>query len=328
MVLTPSFDNQSLGAVLKTALDAVVVMSLEGVVVGWNDVAERTFGWSFAEAMGRRMGDLVVPPQHRAAHERGLAHWLATGEGPVLDRHLELTAMHKSGAEIPVELSITHTTQFGEPVFLGFLRDISERHDAQRRQELMIGELNHRVKNLLAVVSGIAHQTARSARDVPEFIDSFAGRLASMGRAHEILTAATWERAPLRELLDELLAPHIDGSTQRITLAGPDVLLDARELIAVSMIVHELLTNAAKYGAMAEPSGRISIAWGTQNGILAFKWRESGLTNVAIPSRKGFGTTMIERSAIHDLSGTTVFEWEEQGLQFTLHIPLGTEGSP
>lgn len=321
-MLTANLDNQSLGAVLKTALDAVVVMSVEGLVAGWNDVAERTFGWTFAEAMGRRMGDLVVPPQHRAAHERGLAHWLATGEGPVLDRHLELTAMHKSGAEIPVELSITHTTQFGEPVFLGFLRDISERHDAQRRQELMIGELNHRVKNLLAVVSGIAHQTARSSRDVPEFIGSFSGRLASMGRAHEILTAATWERALLRDLLEELLAPYRDEFSQRIALAGPNVLLDPRELIGMSMIVHELLTNAAKYGALAQPDGRVSIAWGLEAGTLVLEWRESGSTNVAIPSRRGFGTTMIERSASHDLRGTTLFEWDEQGLRFTLTMGL------
>ena len=170
MAVPHDLDSASLGAVLKTALDAVVVMRLDGVVAGWNDVAERTFGWSYADAFGHRMSELIVPERFREAHEHGLAHYLATGEGPVLDKHLEIDALHRDGHEIPVELSITRTEQFGEPVFLGFLRDISERREAARRQELMIGELNHRVKNLLGVVAGIAHQTARSSDTVSVFI--------------------------------------------------------------------------------------------------------------------------------------------------------------
>lgn len=125
-------DNASLGAVLKTALDGVVVMRLDGTVVGWNDVAERTFGWSFAEALGQRMSELIIPHRFRDAHERGLMHYLATGEGPVLDQHIEIDALHRDGHELPVELSITRTEQFGEPVFLGFLRDITERREAAR----------------------------------------------------------------------------------------------------------------------------------------------------------------------------------------------------
>ena len=201
MATMHDLDSASLGAVLKTALDAVVVMRMDGVVAGWNDVAERTFGWSYADAFGRRMSELIISERFGAAHEHGLAHYLATGEGPVLDKHIEIDALHRDGHELPVELSITRTEQFGEPVFLGFLRGISERHDAARRQELMIGELNHRVKNLLGVVAGIAHQTARSSETVGGFIEAFAGRLSSLGRAHEIVTAATWERAPLRALM-------------------------------------------------------------------------------------------------------------------------------
>ena len=320
-------DDRSLGAVLKTALDAVVVMSTDGLVVGWNEVAERTFGWTFAQARGRRMGDLIVPPRHREAHERGLAHFLATGEGPVLDRHFEITAMHSNGAEIPVELSITHTRQFGEPVFLGFLRDISERRDAQRRQQLMIGELNHRVKNLLGVVAGVAHQTAKSSAAIPDFIEAFGGRLTSLGRAHEILTAATWERASLRVLLDELLAPHRDGGDSRIMLAGPEVLLDPHELIGCSMILHELITNAVKYGALSHSGGRLAVHWGIENASLALHWSEAGGTNVVRPLHRGFGANMIERSARHDLKGSAVFGWTAEGLQFALRFALSQEGA-
>ncbi len=180
--------SPSLGAVLKTALDAVVVMRLDGTIAGWNDVAERTFGWSFEDARGRRMSELIIPPQYREAHEKGLAHFIETGEGPVLDTHFEITALRRDGTEIPVELSITLTRQFEEPVFLGFLRDIAERHEAQRRQDLMVAELNHRVKNMLAVVAGIAHQTARSSPSVEAFSSAFFGRLEAMARAHDMLT--------------------------------------------------------------------------------------------------------------------------------------------
>jgi len=103
----------------------------------------------------------------------------------VLDKHLEISAMHRDGREIPVELSITHTRELGAPVFLGFLRDISERKDLQRRQDLLVGELNHRVKNLLGVVGAIAHQTLRASPTLSHFGPAFMGRLESLGRAHE-----------------------------------------------------------------------------------------------------------------------------------------------
>ena len=316
-------DSATLGAVLKTALDAVVVMRMDGLVAGWNDVAERTFGWSYEDAYGRRMSELIIPHRFRSAHEHGLTHYLATGEGPVLDRHFEIDALHRDGHEVPVELSITRTEQFGEPVFLGFLRDISERRDAARRQELMIGELNHRVKNLLGVVAGIAHQTARSSDTVAAFIDGFGGRLSSLGRAHEILTAATWERAPLRSLLDELLGSYLAGAQAQVTIAGPDVLLAPRHLISLGMIVHELMTNAVKYGALSCASGRISLVWTMSCGKLAIEWIETGMTGIMPPARTGFGSKMIARSVAHELRGQESTEWRCDGMTFNLAFAPG-----
>ncbi len=318
-------DSASLGAVLKTALDAVVVMRMDGTIAGWNDVAEQTFGWSYDEACGQRMSELIIPTRYRAAHERGLGHYLASGEGPVLDKHLELEALHRHGHELPVELSITRTDQFGEPVFLGFLRDISERRDAARRQELMIGELNHRVKNLLGVVAAIAHQTARSATSLPEFSTAFEGRLASLARAHEILTGATWERAPLRALIDELLDAYLTGPAARITVHGPDILLAPRHLLSVSMILHELMTNAVKYGALSVPEGRIDVRWTVTDEKLSLEWSESGISGVQAPTRKGFGSKMIALSASHELRGTMHKDWRADGMKFHLSFSLAEE---
>ena len=321
MSATQELESAGLGAVLKTALDAVVVMRLDGTIAGWNDVAARTFGWSSAEALGERLSALIIPPRHRDAHERGLAHYLASGEGPVLDRHIEIEALHRAGHELPVELSITRTEQFGEPVFLGFLRDISERQAAARRQALLIGELNHRVKNMLGVVSGIAHQTARNSGDLTTFREAFDGRLLSLSRAHEILTGANWETAPLAALLDALLSAYRDESGQ-VTWSGDQVDLDSRQLLSMSMIVHELLTNAIKYGALAQPEGKLEITWRHEADWLHFAWDETGLTGVAAPVRQGFGSRMLELSVRHELRGTLYTDWQAEGVRYRLAFPL------
>ena len=320
-------DNASLGAVLKTALDGVVVMRLDGTVVGWNNVAERTFGWSFAEASGRRMSELIIPHRFRQAHERGLAHYLATGEGPVLDQHMEIDALHRDGHELPVELSITRTGQFGEPVFLGFLRDITERRDAARRQELLIGELNHRAKNLLGVVLGIAHQTVRSSKTLADFGPSFTGRLSSLARAHEVLTAGAWDRSSLRALVDRLLGDYSHGDGAAISIAGDEVLLPPRHLLSISMVLHELLTNALKYGALASPDGRIAIIWSVAEDAVTLDWTETGLVGVTPPTRQGFGFKMIAMSVAHELKGASQSEWHNDGLAFRLTFPLPSQDS-
>ncbi len=325
MASRADLDSASLGAVLKTALDAVVVMRLDGTIAGWNDIAERTFGWSFAETEGRRMSEMIIPHRYRAAHETGLGHYLTTGEGPVLDRHIEIEALHRDGRELPIELSITRTDYFGEPLFLGFLRDISDRRDAAHRQELMIGELNHRVKNLLGVVAGIAHQTARASTSLDDFAPAFAGRLMSLGRAHEILTAATWEHAPLRSLVDELLSAHVGQPDPPVSIAGPDILLAPRHLLSVSMILHELITNAVKYGALSVPSGRITLLWALDGGELSLDWIETGVPNVVAPMRSGFGSKMIALSVGHELRGRSTTEWRDDGLKFHLAFAIAGE---
>ena len=316
MSIARNIDTAQLGAVLKTALDAVVVMRVDGTIAAWNDVAEATFGWSFAEAEGQRMSAMIIPHRHRDAHEAGLAHYLATGEGPVLDKHIEIEALHRDGHELPVELSITRTSEFGEPMFLGFLRDISERREHQRRQKLLIDELNHRVKNLLGVVSAIAHQTARSSTALEEFTPAFTGRLSSLGRAHEILTAATWERASLGELVAATVEPFAgDG---RIEAHGPELTLSPRQFLSVSMILHELMTNALKYGVLSTPGGSIDVVWADEGDEVTLRWTERGGQQIVAPKRSGFGSKMIALNIKHDLQGCSESRWDPDGLNFCL----------
>ena len=320
------FLHPSLGALLRTSLDAVVVMRVDGTIAGWNEMATKTFGWTWEETRGRRMSELIIPHQHRESHEKGLAHFHATGEGPVLDTHFEITAMKRDGTEIPIELSITCTRQFEEPVFLGFLRDITERHNAQQRQAMLIAELNHRVKNLLAVVAGIAHQTARASPDLGSFRTAFNGRLEALARAHDMLNKSDWEGSDLGTMAEALLGPYADGPGAAARFEGPFVALATRQVISLSMILHELITNATKYGALSRPSGRIALEWAIEGSrdarSVRLSWRESGLSDVSVPERDGFGLKMIALSASHELGGTAQFDWRSEGIELILTFPV------
>lgn len=315
-----TLDINRLNAVLRTALDAVVVMRLDGSVAGWNHVAEQTFGWSHAEVLGRPLGELIIPVRHRDGHDRGLAHYLETGEGPVLDQRIEIDARHRDGHEIPVELSITRTNDFGEPVFLGFLRDISGRRAAKQQQKLLVDELNHRIKNLFGVVSGVAHLTVRSSNSLEEFSQAFFSRLASMARAQEILTEGLGEHGSMKRLVEETLAPYLAEHEERIAIAGPDVQLEPKQLINFGMIVHELTANAVKYGALSRAQGQLSVSWQRSEGRIIFHWTESGLSDVKEPARMGFGSRMIQQSASHSLRGKAHAEWREHGLNLSLEF--------
>ena len=314
-----NIDLAGMNAVLKTALDAVIVMDTTGVVRGWNDVAERTFGVAPARALGQRMSELIIPHRYRERHEAGLARFLATGEGPVLDTNIEIEALCADGREIPVELSITYTEHFGEPLFLGFLRDVTARREAERTQQLLIDELNHRVKNLLGVVSGIAHLTARNVASPDQFAQAFTGRLAALGRSHELLTAARWERASLAALVASLIEPHA-AEGRRIEVDGEPVDLAARDLIALGMILYELLTNATKYGALSQEEGRLAVAWKREGPGLLLTWSERGATKAGPPAPTGFGTRMIDSSVRHDLRGSSEWDWSADGLTFRLRF--------
>jgi PAS domain S-box-containing protein len=312
--------HAGLQSVLDTALDAVVVMDIDGCVRGWNDHAARWFGWSSDEAIGHRLSELIIPPRHRDSHERGLKHYLETGVGPVLNRHIEISALHRDGREIPVELSITEADQFGRRLFVGFIRDISERQEANERQQRLLRELNHRVKNMLSVIVAIAHQTARNSTDIESFQLRFTGRLETLAQGHELLVASEWHDVDLADLASKLLGG--EAAAGRATVGGEPILLSANRVIGLVLVLHELYTNAVKYGALATPAGRIELDWRVEDSEAIVCWRETGASGVVEPSRQGFGHQMIAMTAKADLQGSVDFNWREEGLVVSIRFPI------
>ena len=312
--------HAGLQSVLDTALDGVVVMSVEGRIIGWNRIAERTFGWTAGQALGQQLSELIIPPSYREAHEGGLNHYLATGEGPVLNRHIEVMGLHRDGTEFPVELSVTASEQFGDKLFVGFLRDISERKAEAERQRRILQESEHRVKNMLTVVAAIAQQTSRSSPDMDSFNAAFAGRLESLARAHELLVGQVWQDVSLTTLVERVLGA--DVAAGRARFGGPEILLKPGQVLGLSMILHELYTNAIKYGALCNDDGKLALEWQLVGDQAEICWREVGVPCASEVPSSGFGHRMIAMSVKSDLKGSIDRDWRPDGLTATLRFPL------
>lgn len=208
------------------------------------------------------------------------------------------------------------------------VQDITERKASERRQKLLIDELNHRVKNTLATVQSLASQTARGAPTPAAFREGFEGRLIALSKAHDQLTAHHWENADLRDLLSGSLAPYAGAAPDRLVLRGEDIVLRPRAVLTLAMAFHELTTNAAKYGALSAPGGRIEVRWqpvrGARDGRpeLRIDWVEQGGPAVVEPRRRGFGSKLIEGSIVAELGGSARLAFESTGLRCEIAIPL------
>jgi two-component sensor histidine kinase len=189
--------------------------------------------------------------------------------------------------------------------------------------DLLINELNHRVKNTLAAVQSIASQTLRRADNPAEAIEKFSARLVSLGRAHNVLSDEKWDSAQMRDLVDGALAPYAANDGGRIRASGPDLRLAPRSALTVSMALHELATNAAKYGALSNDRGRIFVEWSAAEAgtLLRMTWREAGGPPVAAPMRSGFGSRLIE-SATDQIGGSATLDYKPEGVVCTLVCPL------
>ena len=196
--------------------------------------------------------------------------------------------------------------------------DITEQVEARERQTLLLGELNHRVKNTLAKVQSIAQQTLRGTPDPAAFAQTFEARLMALSQTHNALTDGHWTGAGLRQILDQELSPH---GHERVILTGKDVQLPARAALALGMVFHELATNAAKYGALSR-DGRLRLSWRTEPGALHLEWREEGGPPTQPPSRRGFGSRLIERTITGELGGRIALDYRPDGLLCAFTVPL------
>ncbi|MBO0712019.1 MAG: PAS domain-containing protein, partial [Acetobacteraceae bacterium] len=208
----------------------------------------------------------------------------------------------------------------------GLTRDITARKHAEERQDLLIAELDHRVKNVLARVAVVAMYTREGSRSMDEFVRALDGRIQSMAVAHALLSQSRWHGVGLTDLVRHQLAPY--ATEANIAISGPDVMLSAGETQAVAMVIHELVTNAAKYGALSTSGGRIGLSWQCEMRTeppsrLQIEWRETGGPPIAARVRPGYGTSLIRELIPHELGGKVDLELASAGAVCRIEIPLG-----
>lgn len=312
-----------LAAIVQSSDDAIVSKNLHGIVQSWNAGAERLFGYTADEIIGQSI-TILIPPD-RIDEEPGIIARIRAGER--VD-HYETIRRRKDGTLVDVSITVSPVRDaIGNIVGASKIaRDITEKKRADAQQRLLLAEMRHRVKNTLATVQAIAMQTMRSA--LPEDRAAFDGRLRSLASAHDLLGYDSWSRAGVTGIVDTAIAPFREKVHERIRIAGTKGLdLDSNRALLLSMALHELATNAMKYGALSNATGTVDIIWTYapakdegERGKLTFIWREQGGPPVKEPTRKGFGSLLLQR-ALADL-GKVDLKFAPEGVVCTLDIRL------
>ena len=309
--------------IFEQASDLIVTATLDQVLTDANPAAAAAIELSREEVIGRSMHDFLTDRSREQARDKLMEKLAAGGT----TSH-ELEVVSKSGKLLHWEVNSTLTVdEAGKPIGLhAIARDVTERRRAEERQALLVNELNHRVKNTLALVQGLALQSFRDGRDPAEARCAFQHRLAALAAAHDLLTRQSWEGATLRGLAEGALG-HLTGVEARVTIEGPDVTLGPKAAVSLVMALHELSTNAAKYGALSVAAGRVAVRWQVEGDRLRLGWQEAGGPPVSPPGRRGFGLRMIERALAADLAGGVALNFEPGGLHCVIEASL-SEAAP
>jgi len=314
--------EERLAAIIESSEDAIISKNLDGVITSWNSGAERLFGYTAAEAIGRPV-TMLIPPE-RIDEEPGILARVRRGERI---EHYDTVRRRKDGSTFDISLTVSPIKD-PDGTIIGaskIARDITERKQTEQRQQLLVGEVKHRIKNLLATVQAIARQTLKGAP--AEEREAFVARLMALANAQDLLTLERWNRAAVHEVVNRALRPFEARHHARfLTKGSEDVWVDAQRASLLTMALHELATNAVKYGALSNGYGVVSLLWevvGEEEDAQTVRltWRELGGPLVAPPERKGFGSFLIER-ALQGGAGNAKLDYNPNGLICTLEVAL------
>jgi PAS domain S-box-containing protein len=300
---------RSVAAIVESSDDAIVSKNLDGVITSWNKGAERIFGYSAEEAVGQPI--TIVIPHDRLDEELTILTRIRRGER--ID-HFETIRHRKNGSLIVVSLSVSPVKN-AEGKIVGaakIARDISEQKRSQEMIATLAREAEHRSKNLLATVQATV---MLSESDTPEDLKRvIAGRIQALSNVHSLFMQTRWIGADLLTIATQELAPYSENSPTSVRIDGSPTLLEPNVAQTVAVILHELATNAAKYGALSKGNGRVDLKWSHEaGGELHLLWTETDGPKVQEPTRKGFGSRVIER-LVAQRSGKTRFDWRVAGL--------------
>ena len=303
--------------IFEQAQDMIFTADLDQRITAANTACAEAVEVPIGELIGRKLPEFLHPEDGEISIGmlgQKLRHGGTT--------KYEVRLQRPRGGVMRVEVNSTLATDpDGRPSGLhGIARDITERRAFEDRQAALIDELNHRVKNTLALVQGLALQSFRPDRAPAEAQDVFQHRLATLAAAHDLLTRSRWEGAGFTDLARTALGHYVDPDG-RLTIEGPAVRLLPKAAVSLVLVLNELATNAAKYGAFSRAEGRIAIGWAVADGRLRIEWREEGGPPATAPARRGFGLRMIERALANDLAADVTMEFGEAGFRLVAEAP-------
>ncbi len=301
----------------------LLTLTTKGRIALVNAQAERLLGYTNGELLGSTI-ERLIPERFREHHAVYQAEYSANPTARPMGAGRDLYCLRKDGGELPVEIGLSPMlTPEGEFVLVSLI-DITERKKAEEHRSMLAKELNHRVKNTLAMVQSIATQTFRDTEAVAT--EAFHARLMALASANDILVRENWESADLRDIIRQAAALHLGEDESRFAIDGPSVRLNPKATLALAMALHELCTNAAKYGALSNPDGRITISWRIENEAgqlrLHIRYEESGGPRVEKPAGQGFGTRLIQRLLMSDLGAEVTLDYPPAGAVCTIRAPL------
>jgi PAS domain S-box-containing protein len=305
-----------LATIVEFSDDAVISKSLHGIIESWNAGAERIFGYTASEAIGRSV-ELLIPPDLRK-EEPQILDRIRRGERI---EHYETVRRRKDGNLINISLTVSPIMDADGRVIGAskIARDITERKRSEEHISVLAREAEHRAKNILATVQATVHLT--QAETVAEFKKTIEGRLQALANVHTLFVESRWSGAELHDLIKEL-APYRKGDGTRVAIEGPALVLEPSVAQTIAVLFHELTTNAVKYGALSVSNGRIDVSWTRPEiGRLVLRWTETGGPVVTPPARKGFGTKVMA-SMIRQVRGEIAYDWHLSGLACEMTLPV------
>ena len=302
---------------------AIVALDLDGKITGWNVGAANLMGWSEEEVLGRPTDIFFTPEDRRmGAHLEEMR--TADREGRAADQRWHL---RKDGTRFWGSGMLTPIRDGALSGYLKIMRDGTAERDSQERQKLLLAELQHRVRNILAVVRSLANRSVETSSSLDDFASHFDGRLAALGRTQSIFARTGEVAVELDELVRDELVAIGAGTSKQVSVSGPTIRLRQHAGEAFALALHELATNAVKYGALATPKGKVAVNWRTFNTSdgprLSLEWRESGVPAInAKPKRTGFGRELIEHGLPYELGAATSLTFEPSGVRALIELPL------
>jgi PAS domain S-box-containing protein len=316
---------QRLAAIVESSDDAILAKDLDGIITAWNAGAQRLFGYAAEQVIGKPI-TILIPLDRHEEEPRILAR-IRSGER--ID-HFETVRRRQDGSLVEVSLSVSPVKDADGRIVGAskIVRDITEQRRAKERQVVLLQEMSHRVKNLFALAGAVLTLSARSSASVEELIQVVQSRLGALARAHDLTLADIGREkaatpASLHALIRTVVSPYEDNPGQRVSITGPDLMVEGHATTGLALVFHEFATNAAKYGALSTPSGQVDVALAVEADQLRLDWLEKdGPAIPAAPQVNGFGTWLADGTIKGQLKGDLSRHWHRNGLKVQITIPL------